>query len=152
GNNLYVFHHDTPHEVKTVTKGFRITITFDLVVSPLDYQDKIEGMVEDIKNLGAKRFGFLTTHMSFGKDQPLKGDDARFVSSMEKLGYTFERMDVTGFTNSYNYGFHSQLINTNLWEQFMKMNCYFNDMYYLEKVNHATRSIRGLDRKDFPEV
>lgn len=93
--NLFVFDHDIPHEVNRISAGYRVSITFDLIVDPL-VNEKIvlSDMVEKIKKLGAKRFGFFGTHRYMG-DQALKGVDIRLVELLKPFAKRIERLNLS---------------------------------------------------------
>jgi hypothetical protein len=87
-----VFDHDLPHQVHTVTSGFRLSVTFDLVVDPTieSKESALFPVVEKMKALGVKRFGFFSTHYYMG-DQAYKGVDAQLVQEFGKVSSKVSR-------------------------------------------------------------
>lgn len=77
---LFVFDHDLPHQIIPIEEGYRVSVTFDLVVDPIYPSEKagIENTFKKMKSLGVKRFGFFATQR-YLENQPLKGADARVV-------------------------------------------------------------------------
>lgn len=86
---LYVFDHDLPHQVHKVGGGYRISVTFDLVVDPIDEKRSFENTVEKMKALGVRKFGFFATQR-YLEDQALKGSDARVVDAFSPFA-TYKR-------------------------------------------------------------
>jgi len=105
---LIVFDHDQMHEVTSVYSGYRISITFDLVVDPLTETGRkapdITGVVERLAKMGVERFGFFATRRylttATGEYQELKGDDARLVELFRP--YVSDVTKVNLFTDDCN--------------------------------------------------
>ena len=88
--SLVVFDHDLPHEVVKIESGYRVSITFDLVVDPLSNEDGKE-LVNTLLKTGARRVGFFCSHKYLG-DQDLKGADARAAKMLGQFAKKTERL------------------------------------------------------------
>jgi hypothetical protein len=96
---LMVFDHDLKHNVEEVTNGYRISITYDLVVDSVTPVPSVEekvmsSVVDRLKALGVKRCGFFCTQRYF-EDQKLKGADARVVEAFKPLVSKIEEHDLS---------------------------------------------------------
>lgn len=116
---LYIFDHDLRHEINTIKSGYRISISFDLVIKP--YETKIEfleEMVNDMKKLGVKRFGFFAQHLYFGDqqspcsasgitvpfgDQSLKDVDYQLVNQLKNYTKSFSKIKLTNYADNWWY-------------------------------------------------
>src|SRR3990167_7493501 len=87
-NYIVVFDHDLKHSVPKVKKGFRVSVTFDLVVETNEEKKDLKKMLKKdislLKSKGVKRFGFFASHTYFRKQQ-LKGTDKILVGLLESL-------------------------------------------------------------------
>lgn len=91
--NVVVFDHDLPHEVPKIKSGYRVSITFDLVVDPISDQKEDDGkeLVDTLLKTGAERIGFFCTHKYLG-NQPLKGADARAAKMLGQFAKNTKRL------------------------------------------------------------
>jgi len=88
--SMYLFHQDDTHEVPEIEEGYRISLTFDLVVDPTQVTEEdvkmVQELVERIQSTGARRFGFFACHTYLCEEQntyKLKGDDQRLVQAIK---------------------------------------------------------------------
>lgn len=57
-----VFHYDFRHRVLPIKYGYRVTVTFDLVIEPQSEEINISSTINKLKSLGANRIGFFCLH------------------------------------------------------------------------------------------
>ena len=104
---IFVFDHDLLHQVPCIQYGYRISITFDLVVKQKELFGDVDfkSVVEHMKSLNVRRCGFFANHDYFVDEnnisQKLKGLDyvllekfKPFATKIEQISlYNFDRTD-----------------------------------------------------------
>jgi len=96
--HIIIFDHDIPHEIYPITKGFRLSLTFDSVVDQTENKhfDPVN-IVDTIKSLGVKKFGFFAMHRYLdGKNesQKLKGLDSILSNGFKPYVKTINRINL----------------------------------------------------------
>jgi hypothetical protein len=98
--SLCLFYHDLPHYVPRIEMGYRISITFDLVVEPPNFEINFKEDLEAMKAIGVKRFGFFTQHRYLG-DQALKGIDDKLVKGITPFVKNIKRVELASYENGW---------------------------------------------------
>jgi len=94
---LALFYNDCEHEVEQIFNGYRVSITFDLVVNPLKNKEEEKTTLEkDMKylyNSGIKRIGFFALN-KYIEEQQLKGADAQVVNMLKPYIKNHKMLDL----------------------------------------------------------
>jgi len=99
--SLCVFYHDLPHRVPKIELGYRVSITFDLVVEPPKFDINFKEDLDKMKELGVTRFGFFASHRYLGNNQPLKGTDDKIVKGVTPYTRSVRRIVMGCYENGW---------------------------------------------------
>lgn len=115
GVRLIVFDHDIPHQVKNIHEGYRVSISFDIVVRENEIEKiDIEKRVNELRTLGIRKIGFFCAHTYLGIHQDLKGCDYRVVEAFRPY-FTSEikLLNLSMFDNRYSF---NEWYHPKVWE------------------------------------
>lgn len=114
--NISVFDHDIEHEVAIVESGVRISITFDLVVDPVEnfnlnddeMKMEINSLVNMLKENDMNTIGWFSSHVYMGRQGP-KGIDAKILDLFDSFIVSFKRQSL--YKSSTNDQWVTQAVN-----------------------------------------